>query len=457
LWEAIFSAIADELYAAAGYLTVRLTAPVAPGDIVVTVESTHRFPDAGRLALGGVLARYTGRTTTTFTGVTNDDLSALDVVLAPPGVVMDISRENTQLDDLRASFILATAEDSDLDVIGRNYGLRRPRGLGDTAYRDFLQVAIFLEAQTIWGLEQVLDAVLGNGNYTLYEDLETELHTVYVLLPNTTSAISAGKTFLSGAEPQTRSTTTTVIVDNPVLQVYGVYEDTDPYREGTNYANDTFAVETQAAAPTHLFSSVAGFVAGDVGKAIVVSGLSTDAQAWVIDSFLSAAEVAVKQRARNDATLDATQPTFIDVDEAWFTAWMVGHTVKVTSVVPANTGTYVIAEVVSPFRAVLTGAAFLADTNVTWELVPAFVNAGGGTGELLRATAASATITTPVTMPTDVLVDYTHIESAQAVLSPFVSGDLPASPFYLTDAGALTQILMDLFTAGGVRVIVESE
>lgn len=450
LWRGLVTSIADELYEMAGGLLVRTTALYTAGDGSVTVEGTDRWPSSGRLSLGGLTATYSGKTNTSFTGLVDDDGNpgvALDFRVGT--VVADVSRSTTQMDDLRASFLVATAEDNELDILARNYGIARPPGVDDATFRLLLQSWIYLEAQTIYGLEQILDILFGAGNYTLYEDLEEFPHRVFVDIPLLGgSTQSTGKTYLVSGEPQTRTAPTTVDVDNPVATVYGVYDAADPFREGTNYAMAALVGATAAAFPTDLFSPGL-FLTSDVGKGVIVETFET----WTVLQYITANRVTLGWPEHFDATFDGAQPDRITTDHTWFAPWMVGHSIVVSA--GLNAGTYTILEVVRSNQVRVSGLVAVPEANVGWTLTPVFPTDLSVPFDIVRATAASNTITTPVAMPVNVLVDYTHVPSAQALSSPNFDGEL-YFPFYLFDATAVAQFILDLITAAGVEPVLET-
>jgi len=132
---------------------------------------------------------------------------------------------------------------------------------------------------------------------------------------------------------------------------------------------------------------------------------------------------------------------------------MVGHQIDIPT--GPEAGTFVIAEYVDPRRVRLTGAAFVtALTDVDWELQPNFGTDGAVSAEVLKLTASGNTITTPVTMPVSVLVDYSHVPSAQLLIDEDEDGN-DQYPFYLWDESFIAQFFLDLITAAGVIVVVE--
>ncbi len=450
MWEGLTSSIADELFEMAGHLVVRTTAPYVSGDTTITVESTDRFPSSGTIAFGGVVAAYASKTPTTFDTLTDPAGDpGVDADLTSGAVVLDRSRKLSQLDDLRASFIVPTAEDEELDILSRNYGLFRPRGLDDDSFIPLLQALIYGEAQTIYLCEQVLDALVGAGLYTIYEDLESFPHTVFVIFPISGSAdVFEGKAILSGGEPQTRDTTTTVTVDNPVTVVYGVYLNTDVSRTGQNYAFLDITASTSAGSPTEL-ASVAAFLASDDGKAVILDDLET----WTA-TFLSTSALDLDRGPFSDGRTDGGDNERFTSTQRRFAPWMVGHKLVITSGV--NAGTYDIDNYLNPGAIESAGAGFATDSSVTWRLIPDFANAAGRSAKISRATFAGAVVATPVTMPTDVIVDYATVPSAQALDDFSFNGD-DQYPFYLWDEGFFIQTVLDLITAAGVRVVLIPE
>lgn len=449
VWEGLVTAIADEMAELAGYLLTRTAAPTAPGAVTIEVESTHRFPATGRFVVEGVTGAYTGLTPTALTGVTAADGSPWVAAIRPRAPLMDASRTHSQLDDLRAGFIVSEAEGAELNTLARNNGIERQRGLDDATFAALLQVLIFLEAQTVYACEQVLDAVYGAGNYELIERLESDMHTIFVRIPFVGGAggDSQGKTYLNGGEAAT-ATGVTVDVEYDVITPYGVYSAADPLREGVNYANATVACTADSGAPTAL-GSLGLWLPADAGKGIVLT-LDGVQQWWTIAEVVDPNEIALHWAPATGAQVDSGTLDVVRLDYDRWAPWVVGSSIVVAAGV--NAGSHVIAEYLSP-REVRVAAPMAADADFGWELYPAFAT-GVGSAAVPRATAAGNTITTPVAMPVSVLVDYTSVLSAQLVANPGVNGNAQY-PFYLWDETAIVQSLLDLVTASGVTVVVE--
>ena len=457
-YNAIVTAIADTLYEMSGRALTRLTADAAAGAVTLNVEHAHididdgpTFPETnGRIAVGGMVLRYTGTTATTFTGVTDDDGNAgIPEAIRARTPVMDISQSQSQLDGLRMSFLLEFAEGNELDILARNYGLMRVRGLSDTQLRNYLQAAIYLEAQTIYGIEQVLDAIVGNGNYEVWEDLENYHHTVFVDLQPVGGG-PEGRSYFSGLEgPVARTTPTTVGAQGVPLVVYGVWSSTDPARTGTNYAHSSLVISTAAVTPTRIISAGL-FVAGDLGKPVILA----TGEAFLVDSFISTSAVTLATRTKTNGECDEDEPTNFFAPYGTFPAWCEGHTLVITT--GDNAGSYDITTRVSSSELIVSGGAFVNETDVSWKIIPSFGN-GASTALFLRATAVGNTITTPVNMPANVYLDYTftNAPSMELMEEAFDDGN-DQWPFYVWDEGYLVQSILDLITAAGVRVIVRT-
>ena len=456
-WNALFSAIADTFFEMSGSLLTRIskTGGHLVGDPDLEVESTDRFPDSGRVVVNNTIMFYASKTTVLLETITDVDGNAgIPIEIPDRMVVADISRDSTQMDDLRASFIVTTAEGVELDILGRNYGLTRPRGLPDSDWRFILQALIYIEAQTMYALEQVLDLLWPLG-YTLYEDLESFPHTVFVGIPAAGSDSSVGKTWLVGGEEQPQTGANTVDVDNPPRLVYGVYLDTDVNRTGTNYANETLATSSNTAAPQTL-TTAALWVASDLGKPVVIDTFAAADQHWKIGTYTDTSNVDLRWATQTDGTTNGIAPLRFVTDTAWFPAWVATTATELVIETGANAGSYPVTDRISATELELASGVFVTDTDVEWHLRPVLPTSSPDTAVIPRATFSSLTITTPQALPADVLVDYTHVPSAQMVVNPSTSG-VDQYPFYLWDAGAITQALLDLITAAGVQVVIVLE
>ncbi|MFA4944429.1 MAG: hypothetical protein WC789_06985 [Lentisphaeria bacterium] len=174
--EVITGIIGEELAEVGGYRQTRLTAEVAAGDGNLFVETTLDWPAAGEVGVDGVVYEYTGITPTAFTGI-----SHVRAGVVTPGAacahrlgstVADLTREWSALDKARRGFLVDTAEGEDLTTLARNLGVPRLRMFtSDAQYRGVVRAIAYCPRGTLWALEQALTALVGAGNYEIYEDL----------------------------------------------------------------------------------------------------------------------------------------------------------------------------------------------------------------------------------------------------------------------------------------------
>ena len=450
--EGVVSALADTFYELSGRLLTKSVGAYTAGSATLNVRGTHRWPTSGRIAVGGVTLTYSGITNTSFTGLLDEDANpGAPLDLPADSTVMDISESTTQFDTLKASFFRETAEEEQLDIYARNFGLSRPRGLVDSTFVDVLGAMVYLDAQTEYACTKVLDALVGAGNYTMYEDVETSPHTVFVDIAPSLSSVYAGKAYLCGGEEQASTSPVTVDVKYPPTVVYGVYASSDPYRVLTNFANETMFARTYATNPKYLVSTLPVFLPEDEGKAV----LFASGEIWSIRAYLDPFTLQLGSKPRHDGTVNTGAPTILSTGLDRFRTWMVGHNVVMSGVNSQNTGIYPIIAVNAPNEVELGGAAaFVTETDVTWELAPNFGTVAPFTVDIPRATAVGLTVTTPVVIPANVLVDYATVPSAEIVQDQNDSGN-DQYPFYIFDETWLIELLLDLVTAAGVRVVVE--
>lgn len=468
IWRGIATSVADTLYETAGFLLVRTSGTHTAGATTLTVEGTHRWPSTGRVIIDGVSHWYTGKSDTTLTGVkwVDPDNGTLTTITMPDaterivrlsaGVAADLrdrtpimlySRDENTLDLLRQSFFVQTAQGADLDTYGRNFGLSRPRGLSDAVYRELLKVMVYLDATTIYSIEKVMDVLKGAGNYEVYEQLDTDPHKVFVNLGATLSSDYRGKAYLVGGEAQTRLTTVTVGTTHPPTVVYGIYDATDTGRTGTNYTEETVSV-TVGSSPSYL---VGTWTADDAGKPLFVDGTE---EHWSILSVLDPTTIQVGRPIQDGGTLSSSYPNRVQSVSDYFRSWMVGHKIQITQA--DNPSNYQIAEITSVDTAytvtVNNSTPWVTEIGVSWRLVP--VLSGTFNVRTPQHSVVGSTITTPVTMPTSVLVDYTTIPSAQTMFDLNTDGT-DRYPFYLFDDTDVVRSVVDLITAAGVEAVVE--
>jgi hypothetical protein len=224
--EAVTSAIGEADNEIGGMHLTRLSSDVAQGVDTFPVETTHGWLSEGRVSVSGVVYHYTGKTATTFTGVTHISEGA-----SAPGAkvghgqgqsVLDLGNPYNAIQRVRRAMLIEYAEDDDLDVIGRNLAVNRlPFVKGDDQYRAVIKALAYNPRATVYGLELLMDALVGAGNYEIFEDLIQHNNTVFIrILPSAgLETREAGKMFLGGAEfPKATTQTKAVLSADPVSQ-----------------------------------------------------------------------------------------------------------------------------------------------------------------------------------------------------------------------------------------------
>lgn len=170
------------------------------------VETTNEWPSVGTIALDGVVYSYAGKTSTSFTGITHEaggaTVAGSAMAHRDETTVTDISKQWSALDLLRRATLVNYAEGADLDAVGRNLGVDHVRLFtSDAQYRAVIKALAYNPRGTMFGLELALDALVGTGNYEIYEDLINFPNVVFILLTaGYTGAASAGSTYLTGPE-----------------------------------------------------------------------------------------------------------------------------------------------------------------------------------------------------------------------------------------------------------------
>ena len=202
LLEAMTGAIGESDGEIGGIALTRLTTDVAAADTVFPVETTLDWPDEGKLALDGVLYYYTGKTDYSFTGITyiasESPVSGAAKAHKLEAPVADINKQRSALELLRRAILVNYAEGPDLSVVGRNIGVPRlPILSDDEIYRNVIKAVAYSPKGTLFGLELALEAFVGAGNFTIYEDLMRYPNTVFLSLLGTyfISDQSQGKSF----------------------------------------------------------------------------------------------------------------------------------------------------------------------------------------------------------------------------------------------------------------------
>ena len=472
LLRGITSSISDTIAETSGHLIVRLTRPHSEGEIDLYVDGLHRWEAPGRIVVGGTIYTYDSLTVTPTTNIIHNIVewkAYPDTLIA--GLLTDaknyspVTNFNLQFSDIEeifAAFFVEYAEGTDLDTLGRNYGLFRPRGMPDSQYRSLLKVMIYLDATTFYAVEKVLDVLVGVGNYEAWDTplSDEDHHKVFVDLYPEPNDIYRGKTFLCSGEFQTSTGNFTVDATNQPVAVYGVYERVteDPAQDrfhGTNYLFVGFNGFTDTFNPTWLQTAAATFVPEDAGRSAILT-VGAEEHVWNILSVLgpTAVELGI---ADNPGSISTGTPQKLNAATPVFRDWMVGQAVIVTTAAdPANLQTATIDTFISEYAVTLTGMSGggwnSADSSIEFLIVANYSPALASVAfRLLRFSLAGWTITTDPAagiLPSELWLDYATIPSAQLVRDHTLSGE-EQFPFYLFDDTWFVSDILDLILAAG--------
>jgi hypothetical protein len=168
-------------------------------------ENTDGASDA-RLLVGGEIIEANGRVNGPgnfkFISLTRG-LEGTTITAHPPGtLVFDLSGNRSGLDRVRRGFFVDTATGTDLDVLGRNLGLKKCVGLSDAQWREIIREVAYLPKGTIDAFNKALTALVGADNYAISERLISDPYTVFVGLVVALSTSLQGRFMLNGGEPQ---------------------------------------------------------------------------------------------------------------------------------------------------------------------------------------------------------------------------------------------------------------
>lgn len=203
--QAVVEAISESDNEIGGLLLTRMSTIAEAGDTEITVETTANFADAGAIGIDGVAYSYTGKTPTTFEGLSYQrngiSISGLAQQHAALSPVADLGGVFSAIDRLRRGFLSEYAEGEDLNVIGRNLGVIRSPFLGDDdQYRRVIQAIAYNPRGTEYGIELALAAILGSGNFEVIQDIDRPgVVQISIADSVSTSDRSEGKAFLANA------------------------------------------------------------------------------------------------------------------------------------------------------------------------------------------------------------------------------------------------------------------
>lgn len=146
----------------------------------IEVENAAEWPDTGTVFIGTTRYTYERRSSVTLYGLAHSDdrvgrtipwgsMPGLASSVPPATEVVEFSQEYSALDRTRAEFLPDKAVFDALSTIGLRVGLRRPGLMSDTVFRAILQGIGYRKRSSIEALEIVLQAVFGEGNYTIFQ------------------------------------------------------------------------------------------------------------------------------------------------------------------------------------------------------------------------------------------------------------------------------------------------
>ncbi len=213
-----------------GMRMTRLIEPLLAADVSgAQVESTLGFgfetegDDDAKLLIGGEVlmaeTRIDGPANFRFGTLTRGLDGTVVPTVHPPGtLVFDLSRNTSGIDHVRRGLFVETAIGPDLNVIGRNLGLKKCPGLTDAQWREIIKVVAYLPKQTIDAFNRALVALLGEGNFVIEERLISEPYKVFVNILVALSSDIRGRFLLNSGEPQITSGLTTVSTTYTIIQ-----------------------------------------------------------------------------------------------------------------------------------------------------------------------------------------------------------------------------------------------
>lgn len=229
---------------------------------------------------------------------TYDDDGYLTIDHVQGSEVIDGSGGYSEIDRMRRAIQVNYAEDEELDWIGAQRETARIT-LDDERYRCLIKSKPFSPKGTLYGLKMILDCVYPGGGYEIYEDLINFPGVVYILAPyvDGTSETEEGRTFISGEEAATSSSTTAITVAYTPITVYSVrladYEqdlnmDVLPSAESPAW---TFVAESAGTEGTY-FSASGGELfqgqAGTDGGRYRIDVTNLQPEIWALEGWIRA-------------------------------------------------------------------------------------------------------------------------------------------------------------------------
>lgn len=238
-----------------------------------------------------------------------------------------------------------------------------------------------------------------------------------------------------------------------------------PFR---NFWN-TYATGSVLSNPDNLTNISDPFLAGDVGKEIIIySEKNQNNGRWRVKTFNAINDIDIEGIQYPDTTVIGKNSDInsarIILQDAFFTLKDIGKTIKVSGSSQGNDGNYTVLDFVDTKTLIVDNATgFSAETDVIVEFVPNFEAETQVVAELIgTGSAVGKNLTLRSNLPQanqDVIVEYTKVLSAQLMRNESIknlgSGASAPNifyPFYLIDVDLPTKILCEEIKAAGIKI-----
>ncbi len=223
LMKAMLDAIhgSDEKIGGQAITTLRVGLdPTATEILVTSTIGFGEFKDGlgnGRVVVGSEIIDFSARAVAEFTGLTRGVQSTIVQPRYPAGtIVYDEAQNASAIDHVRRGFLVNFALGEDLNIVGRNLGLKKCVGVPDDTWREVIREVAYLAKQPLGAIETALNALLGAGNFELFERAVTQPHKFFVVVAQALATDLTGKFFVNSGEPQVTQGGAIVDVDYPI-------------------------------------------------------------------------------------------------------------------------------------------------------------------------------------------------------------------------------------------------
>lgn len=230
LLRAILDAIHGEDDRIGGVSVSQLTTPLTADETgTINLETTLRFGEVldsagdGQVIVGGEIIYATGRTDTTFTGLSRGLMGSQRKFHPTGTLVYDFAQNRSAVDLVRRALLVRYAQGGDLTTVGRNLGLERCPNLTDDQWRQVIELVAYMPRQPLLTFSQILDIVYP-GSYEVIRRV-SEPWVVNINIQTILQNELRGKFMLNGYEKQLTTGLNTVVTTYPINQVVSVLDD----------------------------------------------------------------------------------------------------------------------------------------------------------------------------------------------------------------------------------------